>query len=182
MPDEAHKDQLRFYSLLWSLDADANPNSQPVSQLIVSYSSHDEHVDPPSPAEYAELQEMVKERIAAAERELALRPPAARPSLDCHSCPVRHLCGEYWASSYSVPTAGDSFGDMQVQVIRKNGTRSWNAIKADQISVLLRAPKEQTKFEEGNWVRLLDVAITSREENERPVITLTQWSEAYPLA
>lgn len=182
IPNEAHKEQLRFYSLLWSLDADANPNVEPVSQLIVSYSSHDERVDPPSPVENAELQEIVKERVVAAEAELAVRPPAARPSLDCRSCPVRHMCGEYWTSSYSVPAPGDSFGDAEVQVTGRNGTRSWNAIKADQVSVLLRSPQEQTEFEQGNRLRLLDIAITTREENEQPVITLTKWSEVYPLA
>jgi CRISPR/Cas system-associated exonuclease Cas4 (RecB family) len=96
-PHPSHADQLRIYALLWYRDADLNPSGKRVSRLSIAYPTDDVTVEPPAPDELAELESQLQLRTSAVRDSLSGRPPEARPSTElCATCPVRHLCEEYW--------------------------------------------------------------------------------------
>jgi len=184
-PDPHHADQIRAYSLLWSRDAEVNPENIPVRRLLLSYATHDERIGPPTDAELGALARQLLERIAKVEGQLRFRPPAARPALSmCRLCSVRHLCEEYWsgpaASALGSPTL--DFVDCEVIIVSRNGPRSWIVeTDAQPRSALLRTPTETPGFAPGDKVRLLDLAQAQDDDTSRFTLTMTQASEVYKL-
>ena len=184
-PDPHHADQIRAYALLWSRDAEVNPDHIPVKQLLLSYATNDERIGPPTDAELGALARELSERIANIEGQLHFRPPAARPALSmCRLCSVRHLCEEYWngpaASALGSPTS--DFVDCEVVIVSRNGPRSWIVeTDAGGRSALLRTPTETPGFAPGDRVRLLDLAQARDDDMSRFTLTMTQASEVYKL-
>jgi len=180
---EYHDEQLRTYALLWALDEEANPNGLPVGRLIVSYVELDRPVQPPTRQELDSFETDLRGRIKEAEGELGRRPPRATLPSTCNLCAVRHLCDDYWSSSRSVPSKGETFGDFQVLVTGRNGPRSWAVtVEADSTSAIIRTPTEEAGFGSGDRLRALGVAFSSDEDGGNVILTITQNSEVFLLA
>jgi hypothetical protein len=186
-PDPHHADQLRMYALLWQHDEDLNPAGVPATSLSIVYAAHDELLDAPAAAELDELASTLHMRIEAAETELRMRPPPARPAPDtCRYCSVRHMCEEYWADM-AAPSAGEVggdpvFADCEGTIARRNGPRSWVlTLEPTRFEVLLRTPTETPGFDTGDRVRLLGVVYGADDDAERTVVTITQASEVFLL-
>lgn len=189
-PSEGHSDQLRLYGLLWSRDRRVNPDWIPIERLVVSYPTHDEQVDVPSPSELADLATQITSTIAATEGQLALRPPPAHPDTEiCQFCDVRHLCDDYWSTVR--PTLGvvqaesaAGFVDCEGEIARRNGPLSWVLrLEGDPDSALLRTTDEHPGFKVGDHVRLLGVAVgtVDAEGSSEVVLTMTAFSELFLL-
>jgi phage tail protein X len=186
--DSHHADQLRTYALLWHRDTALNPDNIPVQQLVLSYATQDETVDPPTEAELDALAQELSIRISDVETELRLRPPPARPALPmCRLCSVRHLCEDYWtgpaASPFPTPQKQPvDFVDCEATVVSQNGTRSWIVeLDSSGASALLRTPTETPGFAVGDRVRFLDLAYAQDDDTSRPTLTMTKASEVYIL-
>lgn len=94
-----HVFQLKIYNLLWALDRNQNPNSVPVSKLLLSYKSGDVEIEPIAPAEMDSFANDVIKRTDSARHQIFQDIPAALPSLDkCRYCSVRQLCSEFWTN------------------------------------------------------------------------------------
>jgi CRISPR/Cas system-associated exonuclease Cas4 (RecB family) len=186
IPNEHHPEQLRTYALLWSRDVDLNPNKVPVGQLVISYTTQDEVVRPPTESELDEIATQLAARVVAAESQLRLRPPPARPSPSmCRLCSVRHLCDDYWAAVANAPPLQSQpleFEDFEVVVGNQNGPRSWMVeLKPDQAPALLRTPTETPGFTVGDPLRLLDVGYAREDDSGQMIVTVTQASETFLL-
>lgn len=186
--DPHHADQLRTYALLWSRDHDLNPESIPVEQLVISYPTHDERLEPPTKAELDALANRLVDRLNDADRELSVRPPPARPELTmCRNCSVRHLCEAYWsgpaADALSSPPARPvEFVDCEVVVSSQNGPRSWMVkFGPEQTTGLLRTPTETPGFVAGERVRLLNLAYGRDDDSGHVTLTMTRATEVYVL-
>jgi len=187
-PDPHHADQLRLYALLWSRDADLNPQSSPVRRLIVSYPSHDVELDPPTPAELDILAAETTDRIHEAEVSLQERPPPAWPEVTmCRMCGVRQLCSEYWTelnhglSDVAAGSEQDWF-DFQGTVTSQNGARSWLVgTDADKPALLLRTSSEAVPFKIGDQIRLLNLRREVDPESAQPIGSMTHVSEVFAL-
>lgn len=187
-PDTHHLQQLRIYALLWRQDADLNPDRVPATRLVIAYSSHDEVHDAPTPAELDELALDLARQVTDAERQLAKRPPPARPAAEmCRLCGVRHLCDDYWPSDAAAANSPASalssgFVDCEATIIERNGPRSWLvAPYSGNPQALLRTPSELTTFQPGDRVRMLGVAAGHDEESQTTILTMTQSSEVFVL-
>lgn len=189
-PSEGHAEQLRLYGLLWSRDKRVNPNRVPIESLVVAYATHDESVEVPSDAELATLAAQITSRIAAAEEQLDLRPPPARPSPEiCRLCDVRHLCDDYWATVR--PRLGDGLADSAAdivdcegEIVERNGPMSWVLrLEGDPDSALVRTTDQRPGFAVGDQVRLLGVAggMIEADGATQVVLTMTPFSECFLL-
>lgn len=187
-PADHHADQLNLYALLWRSDVELNPHQIPVGELVVSYTARDLVLSAPSDAALSDLAESLVTRIAEAERQLDLRPPAARPSAPtCKFCGVRQLCDEYWAFTQrdapaKAPSRDVEFVDREATIVGQSGPRSWLAdLRNGQPPALLRTPTETPSFGVGDQVRLLDLAVGRDEESGQMILTMTQASEVFVL-
>ncbi|MEA2492175.1 MAG: hypothetical protein QOJ29_86 [Thermoleophilaceae bacterium] len=185
---EHHLDQLRIYALLWSQDAQLNPDGSLADRLEVAYATHDDVHEAPGRAELEQIEIQLTTSIAQAEEHLAERPPRAIPeSAMCRLCGVRHLCDAYWpsdagkANSPGGSEAG-SFVDCEVSVVARNGPRSWVVVLEqgeDQGRGLLRTPSEVDTYRRGQRLRLLGVGYTRDDESDTAILTLAQSSEVF---
>jgi hypothetical protein len=186
-PEPHHVDQLRLYALLWQYDEDLNSGGVAATSLSIVYAAHDEVLDAPTAAELHDLASTLDARIEAAESQLRLRPPPARPAPEiCRYCSVRHMCEEYWAdiAPLSVGDVGSDpvLADCEGTIARRNGPRSWVlALAPTGFEVLLRTPTEEPGFEAGDRVRLLGVVYGADDDAERTIATITQASEVFLL-
>jgi len=187
-PSEDHSDQLRLYGLLWSRDGQVNPGRIPIESLVVSYATHDHSIDVPSAPDLAGLASEITSRIATTEKQLALRPPPAKPKPEiCRFCDVRHLCDDYWMTVRPTfdmepmePSTG--FVDCEGEIARRNGPASWVlSLEGEPASALLRTTDERAAFSAGDCVRLLGVAAgtVQAEGASQVVLTMTPFSEAF---
>lgn len=188
-PDSHHIDQVRTYALLWMSDAAVNPDGIPVKQLVLSYPSSAESVDPPSESDLAALAQQLSSRVSHVENELQVKPPPAHPApAICRFCAVRHLCDEYWSGPVArTPFVSDiapdsDFVDCEAVVVGQNGPRSWVVkVPWNETLTLLRTPTESPGFSQGDAIRLLDVARTADDDTGRLILTMTATSEVYRL-
>ena len=189
----SHAEQLQTYALLWSRDSDRNPAGALPTRLVLRYPATDRVVPVPSVPELENLERLLGERTVAVRAALSARPPEARPAVDvCDGCPVRHLCEEYWhflrnspnLEAQTGPTEVE-FGDVQLQITKRNGARSWIAVGTggrgtEGADVLVRTQSESMVFQEGSTVRFLNVALT-REGGSALVAAVTSNSEVFAL-
>ena len=179
---EYHDDQLRMYALLWSLDSELNPNQLPVERLVVSYAEGDHSVGPPSTEELAAIESNVRSRVTLAEGELERRPPTPKLPETCSVCSVRQMCDAYWESPRSLPAPTDAFGDFEVLVTGRNGSRSWNvSVEPDSALAILRTPEEAVGFHAGSRIRTLGVSIGRDDDTGTAILTLGRNSEVFEL-
>ncbi len=178
--DDHHADQLLMYGLMWMEDTEANPSGLPVRSLTVSYRDQDEQI--PVPPDWDGVLQAVRDRVAAAGALISKSPPPARPSEDCWRCSVRHLCDEYWTSEWSRDSRRGPYVDLEVQVVERNGSASWNGMLLDDDSeVLLRTTQSSPDLEIDSSVRILDAMVSEAEDTEYPIATLGPSSEVYEL-
>jgi hypothetical protein len=183
--DAGHGDQVRLYALLWQRDKERNPDGVLATKLTLAYSSHDELLDAPGPGELDELAHALSDRIAAVERDVAERPPPARPSAEtCRYCAVRHLCEEFWVDLPHPEVRADrpTFRDYEGTVGPRNGPRSWMlGLDRTPGQLLLRTGTETPGFDTGDRVRILDIAATADDDTAQVVATITRASEVFVL-
>jgi hypothetical protein len=191
---ETHREQVRVYALLWSLDETRNPNGRLATELVVAYPDRDEHVEAPDEAELQAIRANIETRTLAARGELAQRPPHATPHLEtCPFCPVRHLCESYWVllgeAAPSTSTAPvDGFGDFELIVSERNGPRSWLCHSTGQVSehdaerILVFARNQQFSLEPGAKVRLLNGRFHRDPEERTVTVTVGEASEIHTLS
>jgi hypothetical protein len=192
-PDEKHQFQIRLYALLWSRDADLNPDQRRADRLILAYGSGDVEVAAPTASELDELEVLAVARRDAARQAVAVHPPQARPAPDhCRYCSVRHLCTDYWRPETQRLMAQEgedrTFGDAEVTITGRHGPSSWDArvevsrdIAAGKAAVV-RASRD-LQLRAGDRLRLLDAAITLDVDDptEPAVVTLGTLSEIYTV-
>jgi CRISPR/Cas system-associated exonuclease Cas4 (RecB family) len=187
-PDPRHADQLRIYALLWKQDSDLNPAGTAATKLVIVYATKDEEYEAPSETDLEELREALTHRIDLAERDLALRPPPARPGPEtCRHCSVKHMCEEYWSAlpmnQTSISGEKAVFIDCEGMVLGRNGPRSF-VLESRQLSseMLVRTPTESPSFTPGDRIRLVGVAHTQDDDAEQRVLTITQASEVFVIS
>ncbi|MCA9693320.1 MAG: PD-(D/E)XK nuclease family protein [Myxococcales bacterium] len=192
-PSEEHQFQLRVYALLWSLDADLNPDRRRVDRLILAYRSGEVEVTAPTESELDALEMLLVARRDAAHQTVSVHPPEARPApKHCRYCNVRHLCTDYWMpeTQRRMVQEGDerAFGDAEVTITGRHGPSSWDArVEVSQDIAAGKPAVVRTSgdlpLRAGARLRLLDAAITiDGEDNSQPVvITFGALSEAYAV-
>lgn len=186
VPDTHHAEQVKTYALLWSRDRELNPSKLPLQQLVLSYGTHDERLDPPTDAHLVALAGQLVNRTAEAESQLLLRPPPARPApAMCRFCGVRQLCEDYWDSLTHLATRSSheepDWFDYEGTVTSRNGPRSWLVTADDGSALLLRTSSETTTFRLGDRIRLLNLLHGRDPDSPVPIGTLTQASEVFLL-
>jgi hypothetical protein len=94
--EEEHREQLRFYALLWWLKFGEAPAGLAI--LYTDVSRADE-VPVPSPAEMTQLAQDYRQEVQKLQAVLKSPPVPAHPSAEtCTACPVRQLCEDYWSA------------------------------------------------------------------------------------
>ncbi len=182
--EDHHVAQVTLYGLLWLSDRVANPDGLPVGTLKLSYITGDKSVDVPE--DWETVRQELRTRIAEADGALADSPSHANPSVDCSFCSVRHMCDEFWNSEYSMPGVSSGLSDVSVEVLERNGPRSWAVgFEPDSRQGLLRVLDEGDQFEVGQQLRILYVTLTRIEgegdDDVLPVATTSRHSEFYVL-
>lgn len=195
-PSDAHRFQIQVYALLWSRDAELNPEGRRANRLVLAYSSGDAEVPALTDAELDALEREIVTRREAARQAVSRQPPEARPDPDsCLHCGVRQLCNEYWTPQTQRLMANEArdrrFGDIEVTISSRRGASSWDAIvecssivKRGQ-PILLRADNPTFAFYAGQRVRLISVHLSVPDEqaweSEQPAVigTMGAGSEAF---
>jgi len=170
--DEHHQEQLLLYGLLWLLDHAANPGGLLVGQMTLAYPGEDASV--PHPKTWSDVEADLRRRIGAADDAIA-GAPVARLSSACAWCSVRHMCEPYWSSDHATIDPG-AFGDIEVEVIARNGPMSWTArLTRTTERALLRTTDEDLLLTAASTVRLLDVACERQtaDDGDAEVVVLT---------
>lgn len=188
-PDPHHVEQLQIYALLWKHDPALNPTARPATTLAIVYATHDEVTAAPNESELEDLRADLISRIDAAEADLTLQPPPARPAPEtCRYCPVKHMCEEYWAASPSLSSTGTkdaaaNFLDCEGVIARRNGPRSFLLTTGSpERHVLLRTPTETPPFNAGDRVRLIGVALSEDDDAKQRIATITHASEVFVVS
>lgn len=185
-PDEAHQFQIRVYALLWSRDADLNPDRRRVDRLVLAYGEGDLEVAPPTEAELDQLERELSSRTAAALAALSESPPAARAHpQQCPYCDVRHMCTDYWTADtqhlMATALAERPLGDATLAITGRHGPSSWDGVVVSSAvanngqRVLLRADKRSLELAPRQVVRILSAHFTSTSEDldSEPVLIFT---------
>ena len=131
-PDEGHGFQIQVYALLWSRDAELNPDRRRADRLLLAYDGGVIEIAAPTESELDELEILLRARRDAAHEAVSHHPPEARPDpKNCRYCGVRQLCDEYWTAETQrrmVQEGEDRrFGDVEVTVTGRHGPSSWDA-------------------------------------------------------
>jgi hypothetical protein len=72
--------------------------------------------------------------------------------------------------------------DREALVISQNGPRSWTVeLEPGHSRLILRTSTESAKFEVGNTVRLLTLALSRDDESGDTTLTMTRTSEVFVL-
>ncbi|GIH71557.1 PD-(D/E)XK nuclease family protein [Sphaerimonospora thailandensis] len=183
--DPSHLDQLRLYALLWDLDRIANHERRPATELTAAYSSREITIPAPGDSQLRDLEENVRQRIAAAETELVASVPRALPSKQkCALCQVRHLCNAYWEQAPEAHTLSrGTWFDYQGVVGPQNGAHSWWLLseRTGQKTILLRAAATMRALLPSRRIRVLNLRLDDDPEVEAIVATLTAASEVFVL-
>jgi hypothetical protein len=148
-----------------------------------------EVLDAPADDELEAMRRALADRLTAAEHDVSLRPPPARPTPEaCRYCPVKHMCEEYWTSLPRLPPPSSSGGktvyvDCQGVVSRRNGPRSI-VLQGSHLGgdVLLRTATESPPFSVADHVRLVGVAYSVDDDAQQRITTITQNAEVFVLA
>jgi hypothetical protein len=179
-PSDHHSDQVTLYGLLWVLDDIANPDRLPVGSLTLAYVGRDEPVS--LPQDWEATRRTLEEQIRWADQAVGATPPAALPSTECWRCPVRHICDEYWESTFAGGDPGSIFVDAEVVVLRQNGPRSWLAeLARGSEDVLIRTMTEDDALQAGQRLRVLDAAVGHGDDESWTVLTITGGSEMFSV-
>jgi hypothetical protein len=185
--DEAHNFQVRAYAVMWRLDDELNPSGRVADRIVLSYISQEVNVAPPTTSEIAELSQELLAKRHAVETALEARPPAAYPSPEtCRYCCVRQLCDAYWNGANHIVSNDGRFGDVELKVIGRHGSTSWDALivrghgMRSGTPALLRLTTGDN-IEAGRCVRVLDGGLARDvEDGEGPlIITLGLFGESY---
>jgi hypothetical protein len=182
--DVGHIEQIRDYALLWTRDRERNPRQLPVTDLTISYVSHEEKVVPPTDSELSALAQELENRVKAADDAVEERPPQANPDAEvCPFCSVRQLCETYWSELVATRDLHDeSFGDVELEIASRHSVRSWTASTThSEQNVMLRVQDESLKFQRGERVRLLRTSTSIDAESELPIVTMSKGSELYRI-
>jgi hypothetical protein len=160
------------------LDGNANPDQLPVGSLALGYVEGVREVALPS--DWAALRDGLREQIAAADSLVRERLPPATPSVECWHCPVRHMCDEYWDSSFTSREDGSVFTDAEVRILSRNGPTSWiGTLTRDDSHVLLRTRVDGASLPTDCDVRVLDLVAAEAEDLDGLILTLTHNSEVF---
>lgn len=94
-----HIFQIKIYNMLWFLDKKRNPNSIPVTKLVLSYKDENLEIVPISGSEVNDFIAEVQRRTNSARNKISQSIPEAITSIEnCDYCSVRQLCSAYWTN------------------------------------------------------------------------------------
>lgn len=202
VPKPEHKEQVRFYSLLWARDAQLNPTGRTVNRLTLSYSTTDVAVEPLTRSQLNVLEQDAVSRSNIALDVIRQIPPPAVPSIhNCSYCSVRQLCGDYWTgkvqqllaqeASRESSIARGCLIDLEVDNLEQQTPQSWNAVvllcrdlpTRSQIQIRLSDFNSLLKavLNSGKRVRIIDASSITQSEDDVAItmISLTKMSEAF---
>ncbi len=189
-PDPSHTEQLREYALLWARDRVLNPDGRLATDLVVLYGTDIHRIPGPSESELARVEEDVRTRCKrAAERLLAIPPPANVATDNCRYCDVKHLCSPYWSSMRSDEECGDvpsRFTSLQALVLSRKGERLWNVTieKGPHLTsgqAAMAVVGRHNCWHSGTSVRFMDVRVDQDDDNGSVVIVAGESSELFAL-
>jgi hypothetical protein len=158
--------QVRIYALLWSKDAELNPQMRLATSLVVAYTSGQTSVPAPTAGGLADIERELIERTKGVS-DVTQGKPVARPSQEnCRYCEVRHLCDEYWTDGVQAAIHANEDGsdirDAELVVGTRLGTSNWRttarisppAWKGKEI--ILRCHEQRVAVNAGERVRVVD--------------------------
>ncbi len=185
-PSERHTVQILVYALLWSRDADLNPDRRRADRLVLAYQDGNVEVPSPSDSDLDALERHLSVQSAAAREAVSQRPPQARlDPLRCPHCDVRHLCAEYWTREarhgIGAAMASRDIGDVALAVTAAHGPSSWDGLVVSSANAakgqraLLRAENRSIHPIPGAIVRVLSAHVTPaiQEDDSEPVLIVT---------
>lgn len=198
-----HELQLHIYNMLWTLDKDRNPDSIPISRLILAYRDGEKQVPPLASTELENFTKNIMRRTSAALEEISKAEPVAIPSLDnCCHCPVRQLCSVYWTeetqrflndekSAQSLTKQRNSI-DIEIELENSTADHIWHAraviggcIEPDSPLLVRFAPTAlqfPIKFKAGQRLRLLNAhSIDDADEETSTTSVTTNWRNEFFL-
>jgi len=200
-----HELQLHVYNMLWTLDKDRNPDSIPVSRLVLAYQDGEKEIAPLSSVELDNFKENIIQRTTAALDEISKVEPVAIPSLqNCSYCAVRQLCSAYWTEdtqrflneerSLQPLDQKKNNIDIEVELEDSIADHIWNARVVisgsiePQTRLLVRfsliATPLSIEFKSGQLVKLLNVNLIddANEETSSLSITTNWQSEVFLIS
>ena len=172
-PDPGHEEQLRIYALLWARDDVVNPDHLPVASLRAVYRSGSTSIAAPSPAEGDALAAAIEARIAAADSAVASDNLVAILGDHCRWCPVKGLCGDYWAAAPTPRGLADgAWFDYEGVVGPAHGVRSRWMLDSPSGTreLLLRTSASSPPLELGTRVRIVGLRREIDSEIDASVI------------
>jgi hypothetical protein len=191
VPNDSHRFQIQVYALLWTRDAELNPDARRPERLVLAYAGGNLEIITPTNSELDALESDIVARREAAIEAVSLHPPEARPTPDnCRYCGVRQLCDEYWTADTQRRMSRElgelRFADIEVTITGRHGPSSWDA----QIELSRDAPvgthavirtNGEVNFRPDERARILNAAVTigDADEEEPLVITIGTFSEIY---
>lgn len=191
-PDEGHRFQMHVYALLWSRDAQLNPDRRRANRLVLAYAGGNIEFAAPTESELDNLEALLRSRREVARQAVSQDPPAARPDpQQCRYCGVRQLCDAYWTleTQHRMAEQGEGrrFSDLEVTITGRHGPSSWDAIIElwrdihGTKAAVIRTTGD-LELRPGARYRLLDAAVINEAEGEQPaVIALGTLSEVYAV-
>jgi CRISPR/Cas system-associated exonuclease Cas4 (RecB family) len=189
-----HELQLHVYNMLWAYDKSRNPNSIPVSRLVLAYQDGEKQIEPLSSVELKTFTEDILLRTAVVRDEISKIEPVAIPSLEnCSYCPVRQLCSDYWTedtqrfltAEKNVQSSNQQKNNIDIEVQLEDATADhiWHAravmsgIIEPQTLLLIRfaptAPQLSNELKAGQNLRLLNVNLIDHADEESSLTSIT---------
>ena len=191
-PKEDHKDQVRFYALLWWRDRELNPHSRLATDLILVYPNVTRRIDALDEKMLLEFEESMLGRMNDAIESISDTPPEARVCVEnCSFCHVRQLCEDYWDLEKEVT---DGFCDVEIGLSEHVGHGIWKGViengpKLDKQEDILFKNKTLTEvqLDTGQRIRVLNAHSHTVESSDTldgrsyQILTAGSRSEIYCL-
>ena len=187
-PDDSHRLQLQIYALLWSADSDLNSRKMPVISLQIGYGAGVIAVEVPTQDESSALRADLLKRTLEIRQELSLPLVPAKPCpSNCGYCQVKLLCDDFWITAPTMASPSDRFRHIELILDRRESDSVWVAtttslkIDSQKTEVFIKRPSQGVAFwaelEPGFTLRLTDAMITYGQPDEKPLISITAFTE-----
>ena len=187
--DEAHRDQLRLYALLWARDSRLNPTGRLATHLTIVYPSSSQSVEVPAAADLSAMEADLGTVGARVRAALQMVPPPPSVATDsCRFCDVKHMCPEYWEPA-SRPKLREEppavVRSVELDVDERRGVRSWSVsvifdpfLEAGADAVLVGIP--HVSIQRGCRIRVIDCRVELVDQ-DHPLIHITPTTEVFVL-
>jgi hypothetical protein len=186
-PSIEHHEQMRIYAMLWDGDNELNPSGISISALDLVYSSG--LVKVPIADDLRKFRIDVTTRTDVVINDLSLPVIPAKPSKEnCRYCQVKLLCDPYWSDVRAYGNKGETVSNviLVAEECRSDSTWFVKVLSSDSPFELDRVVLKKfdggsafwSEIEQGMTIRLTDVIVRLRADEDLPLVALTMLSEA----